>query len=413
VGGNSKGPAFMIDSSPTGGRVSLLDALRGMAVLGILVDNIQEFAMPHADFFHPISYGDATGWNYVAWHVSNLLFSGRFFSILMMVFGAGMLLAETRPDRAAPRHLRRMGVLAILGLVHGWLLWDGDILFAMALAGLCVFPLRRCSTRLLVALALTVGLGAPAVMVASGIATARHPLAAAANFDPDWEPAAADTQSQITHMLGSWSDQQTLRSARSAEFYMFVIPVYLLWRVSSLALLGMALLRCGLLTGGLARARYRMMVAASVLIGLPLSVSAVQAVIVPDLRPEWQFPLALAYEYVVVTIAALGWISALVLVSGTARGHSLVTPLAAVGRLSLTNYITQTLVCTGIFYGFGLGLFGQVPRWGQLAITFAIWSVQVMASNWWLRHFRYGPLEWLWRAAAYGNVRWSATPSAR
>lgn len=393
-------------------RIPLLDALRGMAVLGILVDNIQEFAMPHAGFFHPISYGDATGWNQVAWHISNLLFNGRFFSILMLVFGAGILLADVREGASGRRHLRRMGALAVLGLLHGWLLWEGDILFVMALAGLCVFPFRRWSTRRLVTLALVIGLAGPAVMVASGIADARRPLSEAADFGAKWEPSAAETQSQIDHIRGPWSDQQALRVVRSVETYTFVIPIYLFWRVSALTLLGMALFRSGLLTGGLADARYRTLLAAAVACGLPL-VTAVQVALVPDCRPRVQFPLALAYEFVVVTGVAIAWISALALVARARSGRALVRRLAAVGRLSLSNYIAQTLVCTTLFYGFGLGLFGQVSRCGQLAIVAAIWAIQVMASPWWLRRFRFGPLEWVWRVIIYGKVPWSGATGDR
>ncbi|MBK8168049.1 MAG: DUF418 domain-containing protein [bacterium] len=394
-----------------GERLELLDALRGAAVLGILVDNIQLFAMPHEGFFHPISFGDATGWNRVAWHVANLLFNGRFFSMLMMVFGAAMLFGGSGPrDRGV--HLRRMAMLAVLGLAHGGLLWDGDILFVMALAGTLVYPARRLGTRWLLVAALAAGLGGPALMVATGAAELRRPLTESACFDRDWEPSAAATARQVELQRGSWSDQQSLRVARSLDYYSFVIPVYLVWRVAALALLGMAFYRLGLLSGALHSRTCIRIAALSLGAGLPLSVAAVQAALLPSWQPRALFPLALAYEFGVVTIASLAWVMAIDLAARQRAGRAIVSRLAVVGRLSLSNYIVQTLICLAVFCGGGLGLFGRVPRIGQAGLVLMIWGVQVLASVWWQRRFAHGPLEWLLRAVAYGRrLPWRRSPA--
>lgn len=393
----------MVPAGQLPARVPLVDALRGAAVLGILVDNIQEFAMPHAGFFFPISYGNTTGWNYAAWHVSNSIFCGRFFAILMMVFGAGIVLGEDRAGHRGMQHLRRMTVLAVIGLLHAWFLWDGDILFVMGLAGLLVYLPRRWSARRLTSLALVLGLAGPLVMVVSGAADARRPLTEAANFSPTWEPDAEMTHSQIAQQRGSWREQQSLRVRRATEMYAFVIPVYLFWRVASYALIGMALLKCGLLTGVRRPGFYGGVLIAALTVGLTLSVTAVQDRLVPDLPPPAQFTIALAYEFVTVTTMAVGWISLLVLVGRTKWSRQIIGSLAKVGRMSLSNYLAQTVICTALFYGLGLGLFGRVERMGQLGIVATIWLVQIAVSSWWLSRFRFGPFEWLWRVLVYGG----------
>jgi len=102
-------------------------------------------------------------------------------------------------------------------------------------------------------------------------------------------------------------------------------------------------------------------------------------------------------------ILALGYCAVMVLACRSSALASVTGRLAAVGRMAFTNYLLQTIICTTLFYGHGFGLYGRVPRTGQLLIMLAIWVAQVIASPIWLRHFHFGPLEWLWRALTYGT----------
>ena len=117
------------------------------------------------------------------------------------------------------------------------------------------------------------------------------------------------------------------------------------------------------------------------------------------------FFLASQYNYWASILVALGWVGATMLVCQSPLKR-LTRPLAAVGRMAFSNYILDTVICTSIFYGFGLGMFGKVSRVQQIEIVFAIWIVQLVISPLWLKYFQFGPLEWLWRSLTY----WSRQP---
>jgi uncharacterized protein len=114
------------------------------------------------------------------------------------------------------------------------------------------------------------------------------------------------------------------------------------------------------------------------------------------------------YNYWGAIVVDVGWIGAIMLAATSQKSAWLITPLAAVGRMAFSNYIMQTLICSAIFYGNGFGLFGGVSRAHQILIVVAIWAIQLVISQWWLRRFRYGPLEWLWRSLTY----WRRMPLA-
>src|SRR5712692_4927581 len=136
-----------LDAIPEPERIASLDVLRGLAVLGILVMNIQSFAMIEAAYSNPTAFGDLKGANYLVWLLSHVLADQKFMTIFSMLFGAGIVLMTGRREQAGRRsaavHYRRMGVLALFGLLHAYLLWYGDILFSYALCGMVAYLFRR------------------------------------------------------------------------------------------------------------------------------------------------------------------------------------------------------------------------------------------------------------------------------
>ena len=135
-------------------RIAMLDVLRGFALLGILLMNIQSFSMPGAAYLNPYAYGDMEGANYWVWTLSHVLADQKFMGLFSMLFGVGVLVfcqrAEDKGHAAASLHYRRMGWLFLFGLAHGYLFWYGDILFSYALCGCLVFLMRRKSVKTLV-----------------------------------------------------------------------------------------------------------------------------------------------------------------------------------------------------------------------------------------------------------------------
>ena len=251
-------------------RIASIDVLRGWAVLGILVMNIQFFAMPGAAYMNPLALGGLTLTDWSIWGVAHVLFDRKFMTIFSMLFGAGVVLMTTRNEtatgRSAGRHYRRMLVLLAFGLAHAYLLWYGDVLYCYAMCGL------------------------------------------------------------VVNSASGWTVQDSF--FRGTQFnYWASIPV------------------------------------------------------------------------------SLGWVGLVMLICKHQVWTHLTGRLAAVGRMALTNYLLQTVICTTIFYGHGLGRFGRIDRPGQMGVVLAVWLFQLGVSPIWLRRFRFGPMEWLWRSLTYGRFQ--------
>jgi uncharacterized protein len=394
---------------PSDQRIDALDVLRGFAVLGILVMNIQTFSMPMAAYLNPTAYGSLEGINGVVWGISHLLTDQKMMALFSMLFGAGIVLFCERADAAgrsvAGFHYRRNAWLLIFGLLHGYLLWYGDILFLYALCAFVLYPLRNKSARTLVKLAI-VFLSVSSIMyllTAFGLQSMPEEDLAA-QIMPQWQPTAEQINTEIAAYQGNWMSQMALRVPTTLEMQGLALVLWGFWRASGMMLLGMALYKTGIMTGKADIAVYRNLLMTGLLVGLPLSAYG----IFWNVNNNWQLSSMFAgsqFNYWGSVLISLGWMGALLIVLKKQLLRRLTDRLAAAGRMAFTNYIMQTLICGLIFYGHGLGLFGQVERWGQLLIVLGIWTLQLWWSPIWLRHFRFGPLEWLWRSLTYWKLQ--------
>ena len=388
-----------------GARIDAIDVLRGVALLGILLMNVQSFAMPQAAYFNPTAYGDLEGANLCVWVAGRLLADQKFLTIFSMLFGAGIVLmagrAEARGD-ARRVHYRRMGWLLLIGLLHAHLLWPGDVLFLYAVCGMLVYPLRRQPPGRLLALGAGLLAVASAYSVVSGASFPHWPEEERAAFTAEvWQPAPAVIEEELAAWRGGWLDQQPVRSAGAFEFETFVLVTWGLWRAGGLMLIGMALFRYGVFGARRSPRFYAALVAAGLAVGLPLQAYG----IVLDFArgwTVWSFFVGAQFVYWPSVALSLGYVGIVMLACRRAALRCLTRPLAAVGRTALTNYLLQTLLCTTLFYGHGLGWFGSVDRTGQIGVVAAVWAVQLAASPLWLRRFRFGPAEWAWRWLTYG-----------
>ncbi len=425
-------------------RLQALDVARGVAVLGILLMNIWAFAGPQAFFDYPLAIADRPGNPVATWAVIHTLFEGTQRALLSLLFGAGAMLSLVRlTERGAPggaraTYYRRTFALIALGLVNAYIfLWPADILFVYGLASLCLYPLRRLRTPVLLAVAL-VALAVPASIRAveivnlralesasaaaiasrdSGIALGEAELESIADWDrklkkarPD--PADAEMVDDIRIMQSGSLAEIFVRQAKVSLILQTIVAVKW-WFLDALAMMiiGMALYRSGILTRPAPRKRYLAILGAGFAVGLPLAVWQTNTVLAAEFHP-----LAIEITNLSTDLRrfalAIGYLGLLLWFCQTAHGQAIKRSLAAVGRMALTNYLSQSILCALIFYGFGLGLYGRITGYPLYGVVLMIWGVQLAWSSWWLKHFRLGPFEWVWRSITYQRAQaWREAPS--
>jgi uncharacterized protein len=410
-----------IRSAPVdeGDRLVPLDVLRGVAVLGILYMNVQSYSMAEPAYGNPTAYGDLAGANFVVWLTGHLFFRGKFIAIFSMLFGAGIILlwdrlrASNRPARRI--HFIRNIVLLAFGLLHAYLLWYGDILYHYALAGMLLYPLRRLPARWLAFIGVLFLAGM--LLVEANRRMNELPPSYLEDRYAEWYQRyeAKEIQIEQRAFRGSWMDQMPRRAAYSERMQTFGFIYMTLWWTGGFMLLGMALYKSGFFSACLDPRAYLAWIAAALLIGLPITAAEVWH----NFRLGWHTPTIEAFGSMGVDIGSvvmsIGIAGAVMLwcqfriLTGRATprtdrgftGLSLYDRLSATGKMAFTNYLTQTIICTTIFYGHGFGLFGYVDRTGQFFIVLAIWVLQLLWSPLWLRYFRFGPFEWIWRSLTY------------
>lgn len=389
-------------------RIESMDVLRGFAVLGILAMNVGAFSMPAAAYFNPSVYGDLGGLNGWVWRLTHLLADLKFMAIFAMLFGAGIVLmwqrAEERSRPSTGLHYRRMFWLILFGLLHAHLLWYGDILYWYGMTGLLVYLLRKRSPAALIVIAVLFFAVSSSLMIFSGLSMDQWPPEERADMIEQLNPSDAAKADEIAAYRGSWLEQMEPRREHAIEMETSTYLAWAIWRVGGLMLLGMALFKLGVLSAARSRSFYLGLVGLAVLVGLPLVGYGMQRNIASGWPTPEFFFLGTQYNYWGSVLVALGWIGTVMLLCQ--QSVAMITGrLAAVGRMAFTNYIMQTVICTTVFYGHGFGLFGSMERVGQFAVVVGVWIFQLIVSPIWLRHFRYGPLEWLWRSLVYLEVQ--------
>lgn len=386
-------------------RIPALDILRGFALLGILIMNVQFFAMPDAAYFNPTAYGDLTGLNRWVWIFGHIVADQKFMTLFSMLFGAGILLvsqrAADREQRPAGLHYRRIFWLFVIGMLHAYLLWAGDILVAYALCGVVVYLLRNREAKTLLILGvLSLAVGS-LMSIMGGLSMPFWPPEAVQQNMQRWSPSAATIQTQLTAYRGGWLDQMGERVPATIAMQTFGFFFWASWRAGGLMLIGMALYKWGVLTAERSDRFYVWLTTAGLAVGLPLVIWGIVRHFQAGWTMEYSMFFGSQFNYWGSLFVSLGWMGTVMLITRSGVLPALRERLAAVGRTALSNYLLQTILCTVIFYGHGLGLYGHVERWGQILIVLGIWGLQLVISPWWLSRYRFGPAEWLWRSLTY------------
>ncbi|WP_267382571.1 MULTISPECIES: DUF418 domain-containing protein [unclassified Sphingomonas] len=398
---------------PLSQRIAALDVIRGVAVLGILAANIAAFGLPGPAYFSPAALGAPSRADLVAWALTFVLVEGKMRGLFTLLFGASMLLvidrAEAAGDDPAKVHYARMAWLFVFGLVHLYLFWWGDILTHYALVGCIAYAFRHLRVRWLVLLA-----GAAFTLQTLEFAAIaldlfrRHAAVFAAHASPnavaDWQalaspfgrPTEAEVAREVAAARGSFGTLLAWRWSTNTDPFTF-LPAGGMETLGYM-LLGMAGLRSGFLSGAWTRRTYARIAVALLAMTVPLSIALAAFDRAWGFDPRAVFLAALPLATPLHVPMVLGY-AALVMALARAGGWW-TRRFAAAGRMAFTNYLGTTLVCTTIFYGYGLGLFDRLGRAQLYAAVVATWVVILAGSRPWLARYRYGPLEWLWRSLA-------------
>lgn len=388
-------------------RIQSIDLLRGIAILGILIMNIQSFAMPSAAYNNPLAFGDLTGLNKMTWILSHLFADQKFMSIFSILFGAGIILITEKKElltgSSLKLHYTRNLILLLIGLLHAHLIWYGDILVAYALCSFLVYPFRKLSPKKLLITGLLI-LSVPSFL--NGFFQFSLPYMPASELQDlrlDWAPTNELIEQEITAFTGSISSQIKINSQQALFLETFVFLIQFLWRAGGLMLVGMALFRWGVLSAERSRSFYLKSAFYSLIIGLPIVIYGLYM----NFTMNWDFQYSMftgsQFNYWGSLFVAYGYISLIMVFAQSDNYYTMKIRLASIGQMALTNYILHSFIGVLIFFGIGFGFFGKIDRSLQILIVGIIWIFQYLTSEKWLNSYRFGPLEWVWRSLTYGK----------
>lgn len=405
-----------------GERIDFLDTARGLALLGILFVNIQAFAEPFGRF---IEFNPGPGvLNQAGFAFVKIFCEGKFYPLFSTLFGIGLALQWARAHEAGRSYkgagLRRLFFLMLIGAAHAFLLWYGDILLAYSVCGLIVLPALRLRPATLAAIGAAVlaiatvlnglvsGTLEPAKPEAPVVAAEPAPASGPGVLRMFGEFERRHVEPQPDHPIWMEAETRAFKEGPFIEalaFRAFVVVVmlvfYLLgfgWSIIAMFLFGAAMLKAGVVArpaGPLVRRLF--------FIGLPVGLAGSVASFVllqggPGMAARIVMGLVAMPSAVLMS---LGYFSGVKLWVESGRARAVAGLLGNVGRFGLTNYIMQTVICTFVFYHWGLGLFGEFTRPQRLAMVVSVYAFQVVLSAGLARLLAYGPLEWVWRTATY------------
>ena len=394
-------------------RISALDLIRGVAVLGILAINVANFAAPSSATFSPDlpHPGTAGLWaNHTAYLATLILFEGKMRALFSVLFGASLLLFVERADAAgrdgARLQARRLAWLLLFGYLHFALIWDGDILFLYAAMGFIALALRNWQPRQWVtAAALTLALwqvwGAaqwlPSLTAEAAVRSGTASPAAQRSHARDLAEFRKDDARDQADAQASWPALVQVKLANRADDPLSLVA-YNWGETLPWMLLGMALLRSGFFAGQWPRRRLVWLAGAGVGLGgaatLGFAVWAARSH-----YPEVAMHFALSYGLALPHLAmALGYAALLVLAAPRLLRSVPGQMLEAAGRMAFSNYLGTSLVMSALCSGWGLGLFGQFGAAQRWTLVLLVWAMILAWSQPWLARYRQGPLEWAWRS---------------
>lgn len=425
-------PAPVSESS----RIRLIDALRGVALLGILLMNMPGFSM--AQYSFEDFKNDPSSLNFWIYKVTTVIFEGKMRALFSVLFGAGILLFISKKEGQSAHFLfyRRMFWLLLFGLIHAHLiLWIGEILYLYAVCGMIVYLCRNLNPKILI-------LAIPLVAITDFVtntmfyqdlrekrlayvdatkaqsesktltATQAKALTTWREIEKTMIPNREDAKANTQKMKSDYATVASYLRPLAWDGQTKYLP-YEIWDCIALMLLGFALYKWRFLTGDWSKTDYRKVMLIGYGIGLPLVIysayygfmhySTMEANLkrMEEVTINW-VDLIYPFQRILLVMAHA---SALILLYKSNMVQGLFRRLEAVGQMAFTNYISHSIICTLFFFGYGLNYYAEFEFYQIHFVVFTIWVFQLIISPIWLRHFYFGPLEWLWRSLTYWKVQ--------
>ena len=436
-------PVYEITQAPPapierGERITALDSLRGFALLGILLMNIVAMGLYGAAYDDPTVTGGATGANLWVWIAMHVLAEGKMRCLFSMVFGASVILLTSRLEArrdAADIYYRRTLWLLLFGVVHAYLLWLGDILYPYALCGLVLYPFRKMKPRglLIIGMVLLVLNGAAYVglgfkdreTLKDGRAAEQASKQGKKLTDKEeeakgeyerWRKFNRPTAEELKKDAQEWQGNalSVIKARAKVVGFFHSLPYYhpMNWDIWCMMFIGMALLKLGILGADRSYRFYAWMVVIGYGIGLPVNGYTAWVIVRSNFDPVIHSFANSTYDLGRLSIA-LGHLGLIMLLVKAGWFRWLLSGLGAIGQMAFSNYLFQSVVTAFIFTGYGFALYGKLERYQLYYVVAAIWIVQLIVSPIWLRHFRFGPLEWCWRSLTYWKRQPMRLPAAQ
>ena len=391
-----------LQSKSSTNRIHSLDLLRGFAVLGILIMNITSFSQVNIAYMNPMIGAGLEGYNQY-FHAFNYIFADtRFMSIFSILFGAGVVLftnnAEAKGKKVGALHYKRMFWLLLFGLLHAYFIWEGDILVAYAICGCLIYLLRKKTIRALLIISIILFIVPLTFNLMTYYGMTAEELESTFAF---FYPSSKEITTEVQIMQGSFLEQMPIRLENAIEFQTLVFMIETFWRTTSLMLLGMILYRKGILSANKPISHYNKMILLGFGIGLIISLIGLNQSYDSGWSGAYVMTIGANYKLISGVFIAIGYIGFVMWCFKKGVFKKLQNRLQSAGRMAFTNYIGMSLICSLIFNGHGLALYGTFDRLQQFLVVVSIWVLILIVSPLVLRKYRYGPLEWLWRKLTY------------
>ncbi|MFN0136116.1 MAG: DUF418 domain-containing protein [Phycisphaerae bacterium] len=400
--------------APQSQRVDVMDALRGFALLGIFLVN-----MPYHNGSFYSTQTPTMQWpssiDHAAEFLVRALAESKFYTMFSLLFGMGLALQRervlSRGGGFVGLYARRLLVLLGFGVCHIAFVWVGDILLTYALLGFLLILFSRRADKTLLAWFLSLAVLYPLVMAGMMSLPVIGELLpdGGAKFASEIAKGVEEARVEAERAIQNYSTgdyvsvmRQRLHDWTSVGFYMVVMAP----SIFSMFLLGVVAGRRGWLRTPEAHKKlWRDLLLIALPIGLVLSIAAAYLLHDQNLaRPTGRSAAGMGLSAAGAPLLCMGYVAIFVSVWQRLRGGML-RPLVATGRMALTNYLMQSIVCALIFHGYGLGWYGKTSPATGVLIVFVVYATQIALSNWWLARYRFGPAEWLWRTLTYGRMQ--------